>query len=107
MPDDSSMPRPIPTAPLLSPAGALPPRQRHSFSLWIALVAGCCVLLIPAVLIVSAIAIPQIFKFRKTANEASAVLIMHSIGQAETTYNTTYPANGYACTLGTLGGDPA
>jgi type IV pilus assembly protein PilA len=84
-----------------------PPRPSRSGWFWIAIVAGCCVLLIPLALIVAAVAIPQFFKFRKTANEASAVLAVHAIGQAEATYNITYPASGYACMLPTLGGDPA
>jgi type IV pilus assembly protein PilA len=63
-------------------------------------------LLIPIALIVAAVAIPQVLKFRKNANEASAVLVLHAVGQAEANYNVTYPANGYACSLATLGGDP-
>ena len=66
-----------------------PPRPRCSAWFWIAIIGGCCALLIPIALIVAAVAIPQIFKFRKTANEASAVLVLHAIGQAEANYNVT------------------
>jgi type IV pilus assembly protein PilA len=31
---------------------------------------------------------------------------MHAISMAEIQYESTYPANGYACTLAALGGDP-
>src|ERR1035437_8340222 len=91
-----------PTYPAYAPA----PRPRRPAWFWIAIVAGCCLLLIPLGLIVAAIAIPQMLRFRKTANEASAVLVMRTTAQPEPTYNITYPANGYACTLATLGGDP-
>ena len=101
-----SSPPPSP-APLPSPAYTPPPpRPPRSAWFWIAIIGGCCVLLIPIVLIVAAIAIPQVLKFRKNANEASAVLVLHAIGQAEANYNVTYPANGYACSVATLGGDP-
>ena len=109
MRDERSTPSspPPPPAPLLSSAYTTqPPRPRRSAWFWIAIIGGCCVLLIPIALIVAAIAIPQVLKFRKNANEASAVLVLHAIGQAEANYNVTYPANGYACTLATLGGDP-
>jgi type IV pilus assembly protein PilA len=53
-----------------------------------------------------ALFIPSLLSVRKRANEASTVLVLHAIGQAEANYNVTYPANGYACTLAALGGDP-
>ena len=31
---------------------------------------------------------------------------VRTIGQAELQYNSAYPANGFACSLATLGGDP-
>jgi len=31
---------------------------------------------------------------------------MRAVGSAETTYNSTYPDNGFACSLSALGGDP-
>jgi type IV pilus assembly protein PilA len=97
-------PRPAPVPPP-HPAYSLAPRPRRPAWFWIAIAAGCLLLLVPLALIVAAIAIPQVFRFRKTANEASAVLVMRTIAQAESTYNITYPANGYACTLAALGGD--
>lgn len=57
-------------------------------------------------LILMTLAVPQLLKLRKQANELSAVQSVRSIGQAELQYNSAYPANGFACTLATLGGDP-
>ena len=99
-----SSPPPSP-APLPTPAYTPPPRPRRSAWFWIAIIGGCCVLLI-LILFFLALLIPSLLSVKKRANEASAVLVLHAIGQAEATYNITYPANGYACTLATLGGDP-
>ena len=57
-------------------------------------------------LILMALIVPQVTKVKKTADQTSAVNTMQVIGKAEITYNSTYPVNGYACTLGALGGDP-
>jgi type IV pilus assembly protein PilA len=109
MRDERSTPSSPPPPPAPLPSSAFtppPPRPRRSAWFWIAIIGGCCALLIPIALIVAAVAIPQVLKFRKNANEASAVLVLHAVGQAEANYNVTYPANGYACSLATLGGDP-
>jgi type IV pilus assembly protein PilA len=45
-------------------------------------------------------------KSKKITNQASAIQAMRTIGQAEIGYISAYPANGYACTLAALGGDP-
>jgi type IV pilus assembly protein PilA len=57
-------------------------------------------------LILMALAIPQMLKMKKTANETSAVQTMRTIGQAESNYNSAYSATGYGCPLSVLGGDP-
>jgi type IV pilus assembly protein PilA len=57
-------------------------------------------------LILMALAIPQMLKMKKTANETSAVQTMHTIGAAEASFNAAYPNIGYGCPLSTLGGDP-
>jgi type IV pilus assembly protein PilA len=57
-------------------------------------------------LILMALAIPQMLKMKKTANETSAVQTMRTIGSAEASYNAAYPATGFGCPLSTLGGDP-
>ena len=57
-------------------------------------------------LILMTLAIPQLLKLRKTANETSAVQSVRTIGQAELQYNSAYPANGFSCSLATMGGTP-
>jgi type IV pilus assembly protein PilA len=57
-------------------------------------------------LILMTLAVPQLLKLRKQANETSAVQSVRSIGQAELQYNSAYPANGFACSLTALGGNP-
>src|SRR5277367_7058669 len=57
-------------------------------------------------LILMTLAVPQLLKLRKQANETSAVQSLRTIGQSELQYNSAYPANGFACSLATLGGDP-
>ena len=58
------------------------------------------------ILILVTLAIPQYTKVKKTTNETSAVASMKAIATAENQYSSTYPQNGYACTLVPLGGDP-
>ena len=57
-------------------------------------------------LILMTLAIPQLLKVSKTANETSATASVHAIGQAELEYNSSFPANGFACSLASLGGTP-
>ncbi len=57
-------------------------------------------------LILMALAVPQMLKLKKHANELSASQTIRTIGQAEISYNSSYPSNGFACPLSVLGGDP-
>ena len=57
-------------------------------------------------LILMTLAIPQMLKITKKTNETSAIQSVRTIGQAELSYNSEYPQNGFACTLSALGGDP-
>ena len=57
-------------------------------------------------LILMTLAVPQLLKLRKQANETSAMQSVRTIGQAELQYNSAYPANGFSCSLAALGGDP-
>jgi type IV pilus assembly protein PilA len=57
-------------------------------------------------LILMALAVPQLLKLKKQANQLSATQTMGAIGKAEAGYSSAYPSNGYACTLAALGGDP-
>jgi type IV pilus assembly protein PilA len=52
------------------------------------------------------IAIPTVGSLTKKANQLSAVQSVHAIQQAEIQYSSSYPSNGFACTLPALGGDP-
>jgi type IV pilus assembly protein PilA len=60
-------------------------------------------IVVAIILIIAAIAIPNLLRSRMAANEASAVGSLRTIDTAEMTYSTTYPANGYA-NLSALGG---
>ena len=53
------------------------------------------------------IAIPTVGSLKKKANELSAVNSVQTINKVEGMYESTYTANGYACTLAALGGDPS
>ena len=61
--------------------------------------------LIPFILIIAAIAIPNLLRARIAANESSAVYLVRVINTAEVTYQTTYPDVGFTCTLSHLGGN--
>jgi len=60
-------------------------------------------IVVAIILIIAAIAIPNLLRSRIAANEASAVGSLRTLNTAEVTYNTTYPSAGFACTLGVLG----
>lgn len=66
-------------------------------------VAYTCVMLI----IIMAIAIPNLLRARISANESSAASTTRTILTAEIQYQSTYPKVGYAPDLATLGGDPS
>jgi hypothetical protein len=59
--------------------------------------------LIPFILIIAAIAIPNLIRSRMAANEASAVGSLRTITTAEITYSTSCPRIGFASTLTELG----
>jgi type IV pilus assembly protein PilA len=63
-------------------------------------------IVIAIILILMLMAIPTIGVMKKHANELSAINSLRAITQAEIQYESTYPANGYACTLSSLGGEP-
>src|SRR5208337_611294 len=53
------------------------------------------------------LAIPTISALRKNGNRLSAIASIRAIETAETMYSTTYPTNGYSCSLTAMGGDPS
>jgi type IV pilus assembly protein PilA len=60
-------------------------------------------IVVAIILIIAAIAIPNLLRSRMAANEASAVGSLRTINTAEVTYATTYPSIGFA-NLAALGG---
>jgi type IV pilus assembly protein PilA len=63
-------------------------------------------IVVAIILIIAAIAIPNLLRSRMAANEASAVGSLRTINTAEVTYSTTYPSLGFAA-LASLGGSAA
>jgi type IV pilus assembly protein PilA len=61
-------------------------------------------IVVAIILIIAAIAIPNLLQARLAANESSAAGSIHAITSAEITYFNTYPTAGYATNLGMLGG---
>lgn len=64
-------------------------------------------IVIAIILILMLMAIPTIGSLKKKANETSAINSVQVINKAQIQYQSTYPTNGYACSLTALGGDPA
>jgi hypothetical protein len=58
------------------------------------------------ILVVAAIAIPNLLRSRIAANEASAVGSLRTVNTAEVTYEASYPKRGFAPNLAALGFDP-
>jgi type IV pilus assembly protein PilA len=61
------------------------------------------VVLLPFLLIIAAIAIPNLLRARIAANEASAVSALRVIATAQQTYSAQLPTRGFACDLSMLG----
>src|SRR6516165_10722524 len=64
-------------------------------------------IVVAIILIIAAIAIPNLMRSKMAANESSAVGSLRTINTAEVTYNTNYPTIGFTGTLTQLGGAPA
>ena len=60
-------------------------------------------IVVAIILIIAAIAIPNLLRARIAANESSAAASVRTISTAELTYQTSYPAVGYPATLAALG----
>jgi type IV pilus assembly protein PilA len=61
-------------------------------------------IVVAIILIIAAIAIPNLMRARMSANESSAVSSLRTINTGEITYNSTYPTIGFASQLLNLGG---
>src|SRR5579864_5366286 len=61
-------------------------------------------IVVAIILIIAAIAIPNLLQARLAANESSAAGSLHAIQSAEITYFNSYPTIGYANAIGQLGG---
>lgn len=60
-------------------------------------------IVVAIILIIAAIAIPNLLRARIAANESSAVSSLRTVNTAQVTYQTAYPTVGYASTLAILG----
>ena len=72
-------------------------RKQEGFSLIELLI------VVAIILIIAAIAIPNLLRARIAANESSAAASVRTISTAELTYQTSFPAVGYAASLAALG----
>jgi type IV pilus assembly protein PilA len=61
-------------------------------------------IVVAIILIIAAIALPNLLVARMSANEASAVQSLRTIQSAETAYAITYPAVGFSVNLADLAG---
>jgi prepilin-type N-terminal cleavage/methylation domain-containing protein len=60
-------------------------------------------IVVAIILIIAAIAIPNLLRSKIAANEASAVGSLRTINTTQVTYASTYPGTGFATSLATLG----
>src|SRR2546427_2894901 len=60
-------------------------------------------IVVAIILIIAAIAIPNLLRAKISANESSAVGSVRNIVTAQVSYQSTYPQNGYGLTLDNLG----
>jgi prepilin-type N-terminal cleavage/methylation domain-containing protein len=73
-------------------------RKQRGFSLTELLI------VVAIILIVAAMAVPNILRAKINANESSAVSSLRAIITAENTYSATYPTVGFSTDLASLGG---
>jgi type IV pilus assembly protein PilA len=61
-------------------------------------------IVVAIILIIAAIAIPNLLRARIAANESSAVASIRTLNTAQISYNSAYPTVGFAAGLANLGG---
>jgi type IV pilus assembly protein PilA len=83
-----------------------PSAAKRPVPVWVWVLVGVAAFLFLIIPLLAVLAIPTLGAARKTANEHAAKQAMREIQQAEAMYEQEYPANGYACSLAALGGDP-
>jgi type IV pilus assembly protein PilA len=64
-------------------------------------------IVVAIILIIAAIAIPNLLRARMSANDSGAASTIRTINTAEVTYSTSYPDLGFAQSLTFLGPNPA
>src|SRR5208337_4058406 len=64
-------------------------------------------IVVAIILIIAAIAIPNLMRSRMAANESSAVGSVRTINTSMVTYSSSYPDTGYPAALANLGGSAA
>ena len=60
-------------------------------------------IVVAIILIIAAIAIPNLLRARISANESSAATSIRTISTAQLSFNSTYPTTGFSSTLAALG----
>jgi len=61
-------------------------------------------IVVAIILIIAAIAIPNLLRARIAANESSAVASIRTLNTAQISYNSAYPTVGFASSMGALAG---
>jgi type IV pilus assembly protein PilA len=61
-------------------------------------------IVVAIILIIAAIAIPNLLRARIAANESSAVASLRTLNTAQISYNSSYPTVGFATSLASLAG---
>lgn len=61
-------------------------------------------IVVAIILIIAAIAIPNLLRARIAANESSAAASLRTVNTAEVSYTSFYPSIGFPSTIGVLGG---
>lgn len=63
-------------------------------------------IVVTIILIIAAIAIPNLMRSRMSANESASASMVRTLTTGATTYFTSYPQNGFPASLANLGGVP-